>query len=203
MEGTDFVSDDEILRLINTALHDLYDEAVKASENYFVTSTPLAIAAETVALPDDVRRVSGLDLTSGGRTYTLRRFNFAERNRYKSAPANWASTDGPFRFCIVNRSLLIAPAPTGSYTCTLWYIPRFADLALGEDVLFPIDDHEDYVVAWCAAQCLAKEESDPTVQLREAAEAMKRAIDNLPRYDESEPMQVVDIYRQNTYDGWY
>jgi hypothetical protein len=65
---------------------------------------------------------------------------------------------------------------------------------MDEEILFPLDDYEDYAITWAAAQCLIKEESDPTALLREAKGAMDGAIANLPRYDNSEPLVITDVY---------
>src|SRR5574343_335296 len=86
-ENSAFVTDTEILSLLNRAHTELYDAIVQTNEYYFVSSHDFNIQAATAGypLPDNFYKVLGVDLhIDAERAISLKKFNFTERNKYKT-----------------------------------------------------------------------------------------------------------------------
>lgn len=193
-----FVTDAEILRMLQGAHQDLYSQIVRLNESYFVISAALNINAETIALPTDCMKVNGIDLNINNRTVTLRRFNFSERNKYDSASFQCYAHTSNMRYNIINQSIRFMPKPNASYTGTIWYTPYPTALTIGGSVDFPVAHYDGYLINTAVVQVLAKEERSTSFWKNEADEAMKMALMNIPCLDQSEPDSVTDIYNMNT-----
>jgi hypothetical protein len=196
--NSSFVTDPEIVRILNDAQQDVYNQIIRMNETYFVTSVALAINGETVALPNDVYKVNGIDLDNGNRTVSLRRFNFAERNKHKSSPAQFFGNLSSMRYTIVNRTIRFMPRPNAAYSGVLWYTPYMPALVLGGDCDFPIAQFSNYLTATATAAILGKEERSTSFWKGEAESAMKTILMCIPALDQGEPNQIVDIYGMNS-----
>ena len=200
MEHSLFVSDPEIVQLLNQAHQDAYLAVVKANEGYFVEPTPpITVTGETVALPSTCFKIAGIDHIHNGRTTTMRRFNFQERNQVKSVPGSWRMAGfSKYRYTVTGNNLRFMPAPDGAFEIVIHQIPFTPTLTIGGTLEFPVAQWDCYLLNSAAAACVAKEERDPSFWMKEADRAMQLLIESVQNRDESEPMICVDIYALNS-----
>ena len=79
----------ELLRYVNMAYRDLYQQIIQSKEFFFNTSYTINIVGGTTSysLPSDFYKVNGVDLqidVSSQRYLTLKPMQFLERNKFRS-----------------------------------------------------------------------------------------------------------------------
>lgn len=202
MEGSSFVADAEWLDLINEGLAELHDIFVTKYEDYFLTSQAITLVAGThsYALPSGYYKTRGVDLVSGGQSYTLRPFEFRERNR---AQGQMVVDGADYQYQIVGLNMRFVPTPQAAGTVTHWYVPSVTQLASASDEIsaaYPTGS-ERYVVTYAAAKALIKEQSDPSALMADLV-ALKAKIEGAAgNRDAGEPRRVVDV--RNHLDIWW
>jgi hypothetical protein len=165
MVGSDFVSDAELTRLINTRLRDyVHLISENESEEHGFAAASISAVTASGSLPADTYRVLHILRTNGegasaAEPVRLERFPALNRGRVKS---NDTALDLLIEY-IARATVLVDPADTWSFA----------------------GDAEDYLVGWVAAKMLAKEESDPTIPLTiaESAEMRLRSTARRTTYD--------------------
>jgi hypothetical protein len=210
MENCQFVTDQEIVDLLNRAHNELYDIVVGTNEDYFVNSFPVTLAAGTdaYALPADFYKVLGVDLNiDAERSISLKKFQFTERNRYKTtiyAPHIPASI---YQYHVVGTDLKFIPKPREAKGATLWYVPLPKKFVLVAQV--PAVDtettsldlrlamYDDYLTLDAAINVLVKEETDASVLMAEREVIKQRIIQYVTNRDVNEPERVTDSYSAN------
>lgn len=171
-----FVTDPELIFLINQSYFKLYDKLISAyGSDYFVQS-PYAITTDGTnylfALPSDFYKLLGVDLKCGTRWTSLEPFSFADRNRYGT----------------------VTPAPRAGQSLQLWYAPKLTTLSSLTDTLDGISGWTEVVILDVAIQCMAKEESDVSVLAAELQTMNARLTDMAENRDIGHPATVVDVY---------
>jgi hypothetical protein len=202
-----FVTDEEVLALLNRAHTELYDAIVQTHEYYFVAQYEFTIqgAVEAYPLPGDFYKTLGVDLhIDAERSISLKKFNFTERNKYKTtiyAPHIPASI---YTYQVQGLDLTFIPKPRESRDATLWYVPLPKELVISNpqagqtDVLdIRLAMYDDYLVIDAAINILMKEETDTSVLERERAEYMLRVVKSASNRDSNEPDRVTDAYSAN------
>lgn len=205
-----FVTDVEIDAWLTEGGQALHEKLVSAyGENYSVSvgvETITIAIAQTFGLPTTFFKMLGVEMLLGDRVYTLEPYNESERNAYRHA-GNWSSSF--YESCYTSRprylvrggagsgvaasSLHVAGAPVGAQI-RYFYAPEFEALSGPgtASVTFP-NGWEKYMVAYAAAQCLDKEESDSSklYRLLDKWDAELEAL----KYerDASFPQQTVDM----------
>jgi hypothetical protein len=206
MESSDFVSDSELTSYINSSLAELYDLLVAAyGEDYFLAdpfSITTAVSTSDYALPEDFYKLKGVDCKiSGNEWYSLRPFNFNERNR--NADVVWGLVGGPnIRYRIMGSKIKFSPLPDGQYPIQLWYVPLAPTLVDDADEFNDVNKFSEYVVVDAAIKMLQKEESDVSVLMAQK-EALKRRLEVMAENrDAGQPESVSDIYAEND-QAWF
>lgn len=177
MKSSGFVSDAEILALINDNYCDLYDQLVSAYENYYVKQAPLNIGngQDFYDLPNDFYKLSAVDYRVNNDAYiTLHPFNEAERNVTLTTNVNIPS--GVVRIFYV-------PAPT-----TFTALTDTFDGVAGWDRL---------VSLMTAIDMLDAEESDSSSLQRKYKLMLDRINDMSAPRDSGFPATVADAYKPN------
>ncbi len=209
-ENSQFVTDPEIVALLNRSHTELYDILIGTNEDYFVQPHPLTITAGTdsYALPSDFYKVLGVDLNiDADRSISLKKFQFTERNRYKTtiyAPHIPASI---YQYHVIDVNLNFIPKPKESKGATLWYVPLPNKLVLtaavppvaGESDTLDIRlaMYDDYLILDAAINVLIKEESDVTVLMAERIAIKERIVAAVTNRDVNEPERITDSYSTN------
>lgn len=206
-----FVTDVEIDAWLTEGGQALHEKLVSAyGENYSIAIGPvetITIAiAQNFGLPAVFFKMLGVEMLLGGRVYTLEPYNESERNAYRQG-GDWSSWSyegscrGRPRYLVrggagsgaVGSNLHVAGAPVGAQI-RYFYAPEFEALSGPGTafVTFP-NGWEKYMVAYAAAQCLDKEESDSS-KLYRLLDKWDAELETLKyERDASFPQQTVDM----------
>lgn len=177
MEGSNYVDDDELDTYINESIQTLYDKLVTAhGEDYFLETETFSTAAGTKEYDlvtacgiEKFYKVRGVDVVFSDRTVSLKKFNFADRNKYQNV-TSWHQWCRPrIRYRLQGQDLVFNVAPDAVYTVKVHVAPAFTKLVLGTDTFDAIAGWDKYVVAETARKMLAKEESDTSALDNELA----------------------------------
>src|SRR5688500_9501603 len=164
MEGSTFITDDELKRRINNSIAALYNRLVLANgEEYFRTTSSITTVAGTSSynLPSDFLRLCGLDwIVSATEAYEILPLEWSRRNDYLSVVSGWQSGGSGVRFTIERGLVKLLPVPTGVHTITCWYIPHATVLSADGDTFDGYNGFERWVVTHTVMGMLNKEESD-------------------------------------------
>jgi len=104
------------------------------------TSATGATSGETLAIPADADSVQRIEIESGGYKYTL---SYTSPNGIETLTG---STDRPQRFLFENGSIRLIPAPNGSYTYTIFYVPKLTALSDSNPTNWLLTNHHDVYV---------------------------------------------------------
>lgn len=142
----DYVTDATWVDWLNAGVKELHRLVTgKFKDTYFRTHDFTLTAGQSqVALPSDFWKIKGLDIDPGTpRRREVRRFNFAERNKFR---ANNLRDLDPARYCtdrwynVVGSGLMKIEAEeqsAGNYR--LYYVPKPVTLTLSTDRSFSVD----------------------------------------------------------------
>lgn len=196
--NTQFVTDaaNSVDAFINAGLDELYDLLVeKFGNDYFVSSAAFTtvVGVSTVALAADFYKLLGVDLTVGTDVVDLRRFEFKERNSYRSATLQ-SGSDVP-RYRVEGSNLRLYPAPTGAWAGVIWYVPTRTLLVNANDSCNFPNGWEEFAVLCAAEKILLKEESDISgIDALKQAQ-LQRISAAAENRDAGEPARVTDTQR--------
>jgi hypothetical protein len=207
MEHSNFVTDDEIVRLMNRSNTELYDFLIQTFEDYVVTTYDFDIVSgqDSYLLPTDFYKIAGVDLyLDAFRKISLTKFNFTERNMYSTT--TWAPvlTNSPLRYRILGEFIKFIPLPQQGHHVQLWYYPQaktltrvVSDPTTETDRLVSIlPIFNDYIILDTSIQILQKEESDVSSYVREKQETIERIRISMGTRD-TQPDSVTDVYNVN------
>jgi hypothetical protein len=206
MENSTFISDTEFNDMINSSAQELYDILVSQyGEDYNLKKWSLTTVSgqEDYALPSDFYKLRGVDWKYGLQEFvTLRPFQFAERNRYRTT-AGWNSaTRANARYRVQGNNLALLPVPNTAHELEVWYLPKFEKLVNNNDVIDGVNGFEEYVIVDAAIKALQKEESDVQVLLLQKQQLEQRITRMAGARDANEAFQVPDVreYRWRGYN---
>ncbi len=206
MKESCFVEDQELDFYINQSIAELHDMLVQSyGEDYYVKDIIFNTSANaesynlsTVIPDDDFYKLRALDARlNGDDWFTLRKFNFNERNKFQHVGAGDFLGIVNVRYRLVGENIRFVPIPDNSIDIRVWYIPRAVKLIQDTDEYCDFNGWIEYVIVDAAIKMLNKEESDVTVLLREK-DLLKRRIEEVANNrDAGEPESVSDIYSEN------
>ena len=175
-EGSNFVDDAEMNFMINSSIAELYDLIIANGDEYYLSSTTITTVSGTDAynLPTDFYKLKGVDLKlSSTEYYTLKPFNFNERNRNNES--SWNATRGTnIRYRLFGNTIKFSPIPNAASEIKLWYVPVATQLVSDSDTLADLNQFAEYVITDVAIKYLIKEESDVAVLQQQKAELRRR-----------------------------
>lgn len=207
MENSEFIADSELDLYINDSYKELYDILVSKFADYFVTgpeSFSLASGVSTYTLPADFYKLLGVDRSTGGADYyTIRPFNFEERNNRRNAD-RYRGIYPNVKYRIVANTLRFTPDDQAAGDYRLWYIPNVTTLtATTDEVEAQCDRWIIYVVTDAAIKMLQKEESDVQVLMMQKQALLKRIEEMAQNRDAGETERVTDVSRAGFDDPLY
>lgn len=196
MEGSDFVSQEEVFGYINDSYKELYDLLVSKFEDYYLADPlefTIASGSSSYTLPSDFYKIIGLDYKFGVEDYqTVFPFVFADRNRRRiSDKLRGLYTTARYR--ILGNELRLVPADRAEGTYRIWYVPRASEKTLATDVIDGVNGWEEYIVVDAAIKCMQKEESDVSVLMAQKAALQKRIEDMAQNRDAGSSQRVTDV----------
>lgn len=176
MEGSAFISDTELLDMINESYTGLYDLLVSSFENYFVApdfTINITSGNDTYALPSDFYKIIGVDWKVTTNQYvTLFPYMEAERNLSFTNTIN---------------------IPTG--TVRMRYVPAPTVFTADTDTFDSVSGWDTLVVTDVAIMMLEKEESDTSSLRQRKNEAVRRILEMSHNRDQGQPGRISDVYQ--------
>lgn len=208
-----FFSDvNELIPYINSSAGELYDLLVGTYEDYALTSASLVIDGSVgtnyTYLPDDFFHPRGCDiLIDSIQPYSVREFNFQERNRY--ANTVFRGPSGPYnvKYRCQDGYFYIEPITAAPGTYTLWYTPVFTNFVSASDVLPAYMSNQswfEYVVLDVAIKMKDKLELDSSAYERKK-EPLRQRILAMSKGRAQATGKTVSRIRYETDDvfGWF
>lgn len=218
--NSNFVTTAEWNKYIDMSLYELYDMLIAAFGNeYFVAQPfqfitngtsqqyPLPDGTSTYQLPNNggtapaFYKLLGVDAgvqsaPQNNAWLTLKRFNFNARNRYVF-PQIGSTFLGivSLQYRILGNNIMFIPAPAGSQSIQLWYIPRLSPLLKDTDIADGVHGWLEYVIVAAAIKALQKEESDVSVLVAELQMLQDRIKTMAENRDAGEPETISDSRR--------
>lgn len=222
MVNSAYISPTEWTGMVNASCQQLYDKLIEAYGNDYEVATPYPITTDGIAdkysLPDGNTAPYGafykllgvdLQLSNAGASsttgwITLRRFNFADRNKYTlpNIQTLWGRTNLQYR--LLGNQIWLIPLPMAAMPLRIWYVPRFVPLANSADSFDAINGWEEWVVNDVAMKALAKEESDISAVQALQAVQNERLASIMENRDAGSPATMVDVTGINggNYGEW-
>lgn len=206
MINSDFVSESELDFYINqsiTELHDILTDAYQS--DYYIDQYEFATVSgqDSYALPENFYELRGVDLrVDTDDWFTIKRYNFNERNRYKE-PTTWAFYTAPhIRYRLVGGDIRFNPIPDRQTSVRLWYVPKAQKLVAPTDEFQDFNGYIEYVIVDAAIKCMQKEESDVSVLAMQKADLERRIRSKAQNRDAAQPESVYDIHAENDDYPW-
>lgn len=224
--NSDFVSMPEWNTYINQAMFELYDLLVTTYEDYFI-ATPISFTLNGSSIlyplpngsntftnaitgatftPESLYKLVGVDIqanTVNNDYLTLRKFNFADRNKFTWQTTNaqiYGVTDIQYR--VLGSNIEFIPTPATGQTIRLWYVPRLTQLLRDTDTTSTgISGWIEYVIVRAAKYALDKEESDTSKLDQQIVFLKQRIEESASNRDAGMPDTISDTRRMNGY-GW-
>lgn len=166
-EANSFVTDAELLVVLNTELMELEDEIIASEdEPYNRGSSPITFEAgvSVYPLPVGGYKVTSVDIEwSASVRRTARRFTEAERNRFRGIQPSW-SHFGKVWFRLLGGNIEFIPTPATAVTAHVNYTPSFTPLTdIDADVYDSQNGWHMAAVYGVAAYIAGKDDNDAKV----------------------------------------
>lgn len=204
MEENEFVSDSELTNYINFGIAELHDLLIGTFADYYLQSTTntTTVDQDTYALPDDFYKLRGVDAKLNGSNYfTLRRYNFNERNRYEDFGAWTLAGISNVRYRVMGSNIVFTPIPDGQTEYKIWYVPKATKLVADSDSFDDVNQYADFVIITAAMKMLVKEESDVSTLAAERARLIDKIEQDAKDRDIGEPESISDVHAEN--NTWF
>ncbi len=187
----------ELLRYLNMAYKDLYQQVILAKEFYYTTTTTFAVTGgiSSYPLPSDFYKLDGVDLEldSSGRYLTLTPFMFKERNKFRSGLNMPLAPYGQvFKYMLVGNTIQFVPLPSQNSNVQLWYTPEPITIQSLQTILSLPIGSDEYMSLYIACAMLAKEESDTSPLNAKRLEVLDQLKNSLKDRDQGSASFIVD-----------
>lgn len=198
--NSDFISDDEWNRYINSSIAELRDLLIGAyGEDYFATEADISFSngSKSQPLPTDFYKMLGVDYVNGVNDNTsLKPYNFHERNDYNNGSHTLGRYQRNYRYRIFGNTIKLVPDAQGSVTLHIFYIPLPVALSDDSDEFDGFNGWEEYVIVRAAIMGVGKEESDTAALNGELAFLKNRIEVMAQNRDAGEVTTIQDVNRQ-------
>lgn len=206
-----FVQDPELNSYINQSYFELYDILVGAyGENYSV-APPYFFQTDGVNqffdLPDDFYKLLGADVqvtsnVQNNAYWTLKPFNFSERNKYAVPNTQLYFGITNLRYRIQGNQIWLNPLPQINQTVRLFYVPKMTTLSADSDEVQGVSGWTEYIIVDAAIKCMQKEESDVSVLMAQKQALLKRIDGIAENRDAGMPATIADTELSNSFYPW-
>ena len=197
MENSEFISDSELNGYINASYAELYDILVSRFEDYYTITASSTVSAGSFSfsVPADFYKVRGVDrLISGTEYYSLKGFNFSERNAYNNSVTFNYFNQIDIRYRLIGNNIELTPQGSAAGTYRLWYIPTYTALSLDADTVDGVNGWEEYIIVDACIKCLEKEESSTTMFEKQKKALLKRIEEMASQRDINNLDRITDVY---------
>lgn len=192
MQNSNFVSDSEWNRYINSAAKELYGLLTSKGLLYTTVSDTISTNGtdDTYSLPSDFYKLSGVDYNVDGLPYPMEAYTFEDRHRFTDQ-----SPQQILRYLLVGQDKIRFNPVPNPQTITIWYEPVLATLASDGDTFNGINGWEEYVIVRAAMWALLKEESDVSALASDLAFLRDRIETESNNRDQGPAGMVTDVNR--------
>ena len=204
--ATNRFSDAEVNDYVNEDAHEFYERVALSPADQYAIDAPCTTAATsgTVAnwtTPANFWTLKGVDWTYGGTIYTLRKYNFMERNRWQFL----AGSGFVPLFRQVGAVIRLSPAVSFDLPPVVWYQPTFPHLAVGAPAvnLDAINGWDTFVATRAAILMLRRNKQDTRDLERDLGTIWERILEGCTKRDMSVPDAMVDIEEQKYVHPFY
>jgi hypothetical protein len=198
---TSFITETELNRLVNIKIRQLYDLLVAAyGSDYYASESTIAIVAGTTRynLPADFFQLASITLEWATNDHELM-FpvgSVRERIHYEGVlPTTAWSRYSPKGYRLRASQLEFLPAPTGTVTARLQYVPVFTDLVADGDTFDGINGWEKMVALGVAMEMRAIEKRPSSDLAALYGEQLERIETLKTERDAEAPKEIVDVER--------
>lgn len=211
MEANNFVTDAELTSYINNSLAELDGLIAMRYEDYRLASYIVVINGginNIIPVPSDFWKLRGVDYqlqqgapnSSAPIWYSLKRFEFPQRNRFNNNMVYASSQYGKnIGFYLSAQGITLTPASYATGTYQVWYTPKFRTLNNITDILDIYMDTQawvEYAVVDCCIKILNKQNLDPSGFIAEKERLKIRIESESDNRTDAGPSCVIDS--QNT-----
>ena len=188
----------EYIDLALGALHRLLSEGIPDQRLLASTTVSLTLAdGATYALPATFDHLISVDLSANGHKSWLTAYEMHERAALTS-PDN-TTTGTPFTYRLRGSNIEYLPAPAGSYSSTLWYVPTPTQFTADGDTFDTVNRLDTFLFAYAARFVGVRDKNTTLVGLcDELIGELREDIANVARNrDKNSPPRIVDESRAN------
>lgn len=206
MTESEFVTDSELAFYINSSIAELHDLLIQSyNSDYAVKDVQFTTIGQqseyelSTIIPDgDFYKLRAMDAQlNGDDWFTLKPFNFNERNRFQHFGVWDYLGITNVRYRIVGSRLILSPVPDRDLQVRVWYVPLATKLVADTDQLDDLNQYAEYVIVDAAIKMLNKEESDVNVLMSQKMALKRRIEEAANNRDVGEPESISDIYVEN------
>ena len=192
MQNSNFITDDEWNRYINSAAKELYEILILKGLQYTTTTDTISLNGtdDTYDLPSNFFKLVGVDHNINNETYPMEEYTFQNRNLY-----NQQNTQRYLRYRLVGEDMIRFNPKPSAQEITIWYDPVLATLSDDTDTLNGVNGWEEYVIVRSALWAKIKEESE-TGDLKQDIVFLRDRIETAAENRDLGPAgQVTDVRR--------
>lgn len=192
MQNSNFITDDEWNRYINSAAKELYEILILKGLQYTTTTDTISLNGtdDTYDLPSNFFKLVGVDHNINNETYPMEEYTFQNRNLY-----NQQNTQRYLRYRLVGEDMIRFNPKPSAQEITIWYDPVLATLSDDTDTLNGVNGWEEYVIVRSALWAKIKEESE-TGDLKQDIAFLRDRIETAAENRDLGPAgQVTDVRR--------
>ncbi len=188
----------EYIDLALGAVHRALSEGIVDQRYLSSTTVSLTTAGgSTYALPATFDHLISVDLTGNGTKAWLNAYEMHERAMLTSPDTNTAGV--PFLYRLRGSNIEYLPAPSGTYTSTLWYVPTPTQFTADADTFDTVNRLDTFLFAYAARFIAIRDKNSGLIGycdelLGELREDIARVARNR---DKNSPPRVVDEMQAN------
>lgn len=171
VENSPHFSESELMVMFNTSHAVLHSKRVLLGEDQETRERSLYTAAgvEEYSVGADFLKLVSVDLSVpgfAGQWQQARRWTWAERHSYLDINSGWNS-GRPIAYRMVGSRIRFLPIPDGTYPVSVFYVRAALEASSTTDLFDYGPGEHEWIALDMATKMLAKEESDPSVQMSE------------------------------------
>ncbi len=193
-----FAADSEWNTWVNDGANELHGLLARSCEDYVESTSSFTTdgTSESIALPSDFFKASGVDMKFDGCWVSLRRFDWDERNALRNATVGVGVCP---RYLVRGSKLWLLPVPAAGIAGTLNYLPSRTPFEEDDDTFDGVNGWEQYICVFAAIQALRKGEEDTGPLERELARLEVRIVREAKTRDRGNAPRVRDVERDYDY----
>ena len=165
LENSSFVSDSEMLQMLNASAAELYEILVHKFEDYYLSEFYFVVApgVSSYSLPSDLFKLSALDISAPDGYWPVEQWTKPQRSKVqRTVPYVYNRP----KYRIQGNVLRFMPPAYAAGTYRLWYVPRLipaTSLTSALDSSMEMQNWYEYIVVDTCIKVAQKEESDINV----------------------------------------